>query len=392
MFSATLRRSDFAEPRKALKAADKNLYKLLGKLAAFLKQAAPEEPRLLPQGPPPEFVSFVEALKQRAETLLQGEFPQPARLTLLDAYFKGLDFLRVAEAWGDGYAAYLEPGADPALRLLCLDPSRLLAACHKKSRCSVFFSATLLPLPYFRDVLGGTGQDFALRLPSPFPPGNFRLMIENKLSTRYRDRDAGVARVARLIYETAAQKPGNYFAFFPAYTYMAQVYEAFCAAYPQVRALAQARAMSEEARAAFLSRFDRPAPETQVAFVVMGGIFAEGIDLAGDRLLGVCVVGVGLPLLSFERGLIAAHYSKAGLDGFDYAYTFPGMNKVMQAVGRVIRSETDRGLALLIDSRFTEPKYLSLFPPEWSHYLVLGDQGPGPAALGFWEASQSTTP
>ncbi|MDR1533262.1 MAG: ATP-dependent DNA helicase [Clostridiales bacterium] len=389
MFSATLGRADFLTVLKRFKGWNTGLYRCAGKLAGYFR-AKGGEPFETLDGVPAELQMLLEEFTRLAEEPLQNMAWNADRETYTlfsDVYFKALDFLRVAGQFDERYAAYRE--RDKAvIRLLCLDPSRMLGLTRKKARAAVFFSATLTPLTYFRDVFGGSDQDYAISLPSPFPSGNFCLIIEDRISTRYKDRDGSAGDIARLIFETTAVKPGNYLVFFPSYAYLERIFNEFAGRYPNARVFIQAPEMTERERDEFLSRFDSAASETILAFAVMGGVFSEGIDLTGDRLVGACVVGVGLPLITFERGLIAGYYARLGLDGFDYAYTFPGMNKVMQAVGRVIRSETDRGIALLIDSRFTYSKYINMFPPEWRHYRVAR----GSSALGiagrFWDTGQ----
>jgi Rad3-related DNA helicase len=327
---------------------------------------------------------------------------------ILNLYFSVLDYLRVSELYDERYAFFCEP-ASGFIRLYCLDPSALLAAEQKKSRAGVFFSATLTPLPYFRNVLGGEPADFTLRLASPFRRENLCLLVDDRISTRYKDRAGSYEKIAARLYEMVTAQTGNYMAFFPSYAYLSEVYTAFTDRYPHIPTKVQRSEMDEESREAFLADFKetstegasdtalhrvagcpieplgqptnsslhrvagclQPTNSSLLAFVVLGGVFSEGIDLKGTRLIGAAVVSVGLPMISEERNVIKDYYNRYSDDGFAFAYIFPGMNKVMQAAGRVIRTETDRGTVLLIDSRFTETAYRSLFPPEWAHYVRL---------------------
>ncbi|MEW6304609.1 MAG: helicase C-terminal domain-containing protein, partial [Verrucomicrobiota bacterium] len=213
--------------------------------------------------------------------------------------------------------------------------------------------------------LGGAEGDVVLQLPSPFPPEHLEVLVQDRIATRLRARDATCADVAGAIGALVDGRAGNYLAYFPSYQYLKQVLEAFQAAHPKVRTLVQTPGMTEAGREAFLAEFHTEHRETLVGFAVMGGVFGEGIDLVGDRLVGVAVAGVGLPQLCLERDLIRDYFQAKNSAGFDFAYTFPGMNRVLQAAGRVIRSETDRGVVLLIDERFAQRRYQTLFPPWW---------------------------
>jgi Rad3-related DNA helicase len=243
----------------------------------------------------------------------------------------------------------------------------MLAEANKKSMAVVFFSATLAPLEYFRNVLGGGDEDFLLRLSSPYPQDNLCLMIDSRISTKFKFRELSFEPIIERIYKTIQMRTGNYLAFFSSYAYMNNVIEIFCERYPKINVLVQTPDMDEASRESFLSQFTSNSTETLLAFAVLGGVFSEGVDLKADRLIGVIVVGVGLPMITEERNVVQNYYSKEMGKGFEYAYQFPGMNKVMQAVGRVIRCETDIGIALLIDNRFASSEYKTLFPKEWSH-------------------------
>ena len=205
--------------------------------------------------------------------------------------------------------------------------------------------------------------------------------MADHIGTTYKQREHTYDQVAGAIAATTAQRPGNYLAFFPSYRYMEEVAECFVAAYPQVQTLVQETGMSEPEREAFLAEFETERRETLVGFAVMGGIFGEGIDL-----VGAVIVGVGLPQICLERNLIRAYFDAHDIDGFNYSYTFPGMNRVLQAAGRVIRSAEDRGVVLLIDQRFGQSRYQRLFPPGWhpAHPARSSEQV-GRAVEEFWK-------
>jgi len=287
---------------------------------------------------------------------------------VLDLYFNILNFRRVFDNMDERYTVYAEQyKGNIEISLLCLDPSGELAKVLKKSHGAVFFSATLTPLNYFRDVFGGGDGDELARFPSPFNRDNLCVVVENRVSTKYKDRiERNFEATADAIYQMVDAKKGNYFAFFSSYVHLFAVLEIFEKKYNEVNVIVQDRNMTEDAREEFLELFDRDG--MVLAFAVMGGIFSEGIDLVGDKLVGAAIVGVGLPQISDKRDAIRDYYEATLGKGYDFAYMFPGMNKVMQAAGRVIRTETDRGVLLLIDSRFTEWRYQEMFPHEWRHY------------------------
>ena len=287
---------------------------------------------------------------------------------ILTVYFDILTFLKIAELFDERYATLFEPGSDGELtvKLFCADPSYLLDERLGCGRASVLFSATLTPSRYFIDVLGGSTESKYIALPSPFPRENLLLLIAGKISTRYKERESSAESVAEIIYRTSTGKKGNYIAYFPSYKYLTDVYAAFTAKHPEVNTVRQERRMTDGERDEFLALFERQA-ETMVAFCVLGGVFSEGVDLTGDRLIGTVIVGTGLPQLNIELDTVKSQYDGAGR-GFDFAYRFPGMNKVLQAAGRVIRSEDDRGVVVLVDDRFPTRQYTELFPEHWKHW------------------------
>lgn len=291
---------------------------------------------------------------------------------LLELFFDASAFLNIGELFDSHYTTILERSSGEVVyTLYCLDPSAIIADRLTRGKSAVLFSATLTPLDYYRDILGGAEGDGTLALPSPFDSKKLLLAAHVGISTKYADRPESYSPIADSIYLATSQKRGNYLAFFPSYDYMHQVYQLFAQRYPQVDTLLQANAMSEEERTEFLQRFDSDNRQTLVGFCVLGGIFSEGIDLKGERLIGSIIVGVGLPKLSLRQDLIKAYFNDKNGQGYNYAYLYPGMNKVLQAAGRVIRSESDYGIVLLLDSRFGTPQYRSLCPPHWSGMRLL---------------------
>jgi DNA excision repair protein ERCC-2 len=255
------------------------------------------------------------------------------------------------------------------VKLFCLDPSHLLTQIGKGYRSRIYFSATLSPDAYYLDMLGAGADDYTVSIPSPFSSGQLSVYIQ-PLSTRYQDRERNKAPLVSLLLKLAAENPGNYLFFFPSYEYMNSVYDSFMEEESDVRTILQQGEMSEEERESFLAQFTAENQGSFAGFAVMGGIFSEGIDLVGNRLTGVVVIGVGLPQISLERNIMKDYFNAAGRKGYDYAYVFPGMNKVLQAGGRLIRSEQDRGVLVLVDDRYLQPQYQRLLPEEWNHYQV----------------------
>ena len=303
----------------------------------------------------------------------------------MQLYFDVRAWLRVADTFDDHFVLQVSAhGSEVRAAMLCLDPSAFLARDFAKGRAAVLFSATLTPAGYYRDLCG-VPDAHAVALRSPFPQGNLGLWCAGQVSTRYKDRAASVAPVSDLIACLAAGKTGNYLVFFPSYSYLQTVWEDFTARYPDLAALRQETAMDETQRAAFLARFAPGSTRTLVGFAVLGGVFGEGVDLAGDRLIGVAVVGPGLPQVGPRQEQLREHFEKTRGSGFDYAYRFPGMNKVLQAAGRVIRTPQDKGVVLLIDDRFTAPENRRLMPPHWDHLRTVYDTERFRAELAaFW--------
>lgn len=288
---------------------------------------------------------------------------------VLELYFNLLSYILISDFYDEHYVSYVENNRDLKLKIYCVDSSYMLSKILERSRTSVLFSATLTPLEYYKELLGANSSDYHMRLTSPFDKENLHLLINHRLSTKYKDREYSYENIADNIYEFTNIKKGNYMIFFPSYKYMELVYEYFSLKYGDRKHFIQSRNMNENEREEFLEEFDKN--NDIIAFVVMGGIFSEGIDLVDDKLIGAVIVGVGLPMISFENNIIKEYFNKNGKNGFDYAYVYPGMNKVLQAAGRVIRSEEDRGAILLIDSRYATRKYRNLYPREWFHFKLI---------------------
>ena len=306
------------------------------------------------------------------ETFMEEEKEFPDRDLVLDFYFEVRHFLNMFEGLDDHYQIYTELARDGQfhLRLFCIDPSKCLADSLEKGKGCVFFSATLLPIRYYKKLLSGNEEDYAVYAHSPFEKENRMILIASDVSSRYTRRNQGEYRkIVDYIIAVAESHKGNYMVFFPSYQYMEAVErildESFHGGFTWEM---QESHMDEEARERFLGLFEEERDCSFVGLCVLGGIFSEGIDLKAERLEGAVIVGTGLPMVCTEQEILKGYFDRQGLGGFDYAYQYPGMNKVMQAAGRVIRTASDRGIILLLDDRFLKPDYQELFPREWSEY------------------------
>jgi Rad3-related DNA helicase len=285
---------------------------------------------------------------------------------LLTAYFDMVTFLKISELYDEHYTSYMSiDNKSVTARMYCLDPSHNLRMAINRAKSSVFFSATLLPGEYFRTILGGDKDDQFIILESPFDKTNRLVAVVNDISVKYTDRESSAQAIADSICLAVAKKTGNYLAFFPSYTYMNTIYDLVNASGLDMDLQVQGASMSEDERMRFIAGFIPSPLKTMIGFCVMGGMFSEGVDLKDDRCIGVFIVGAGVPQICFERDLIRNYFNNNQMDGYNYAYMFPGMNKVLQAAGRVIRTEHDKGVIVLIDSRFAGGRYQALFPPEW---------------------------
>ena len=288
---------------------------------------------------------------------------------LLEFYLEVNRFSKILEFYNDHFICYYEIIKDELiLHVACLDASSFLHSSLRRLRGSVLFSATLSPIEYYVDMLGGKKEDAQLILPSPFPVDNLKIIIAPKVSIRYKNRDSSYQQVADYIKAFVRNKVGNYFIFLPSYEYLTNLMPYIDM--EDVDVFEQAKGMSDEEKEEFLTNF-KPNPErTTLGFVIVGGAFGEGIDLVSDRLIGAIIVGIGMPKINFVSDQIMKYYDAREQSGYNYAYLNPGMNKVMQALGRVIRSETDRGAVLLIDERYLTNDYRDLFKSEWRKYEV----------------------
>ncbi len=319
--------------------------------------------------------SSYEEIEKRVDALFKvmGAWIRKNKLSPVLSQVKTLyselsKYRKISELYDDHYVFFIEVfGGDVRVRLSCLDPSHQLALCHQRAISSVMFSATLEPMDYFSDILGGDKSSIKLQLPSPFKQNNLCLACVDSISTRFEDREKSYKKIVSSIAGAISGKAGNYIVFFPSYKYMTEVQALFEKAYPKVKVIAQDSNMTYADKEKFLENFKDDTGVLRVGFCVLGGSFSEGIDLPGSRLIGTIVVGVGLPGISNERNIMKEYFDNTREGGYDYAYTYPGMNRVLQAAGRVIRTENDRGIVVLIDDRYATEQYKMMFPVHWSH-------------------------
>ncbi len=318
-----------------------------------------------------------------------GDDTQDSHALLLDLYFALNHFLMIYEKLDEKYVIYAIKDETFMIRLFNVDPSTNLKECMDRGRASILFSATLLPIQYYKSLLGGTGEDYEVYARSIFDPGKRALLVADDVTSRYTRRGPEeYARIADYIHRIGMARYGNYMVFFPSYAFMREVYRAYQEIYPEAETeiWIQKERMSEADREEFLGRFAQSSQERSFyGFCVLGGIFSEGVDLKKDALIGAVIVGTGLPQVCHERELLKDYFAKSGVNGYDYAYRYPGMNKVLQAAGRVIRTSEDIGVVALLDDRFLQSSYRMLFPREWSNYEEVSLEQVSHRMDRFWD-------
>ena len=295
------------------------------------------------------------------------------RETVLDFYFQVRSFLNIYDGLDENYVIYTEYQENGrfVLKLFCVNPAANLQKCLDKGNSAVFFSATLLPIQYYKRLLSTEKDNYAVYIDSSFDTKKRLLMNGVDVSTRYTMRSREMyQRYATYIFRVVKAKMGNYLIFFPSYRFMEDVYQEFtqllASDEEEMELVIQQKHMDEEERENFLRAFEMGREKSLIGFGVLGGIFSEGINLTNEKLIGTLIIGTGLPQVCNEREILKNYFDQKGLYGFDYAYRYPGMNKVLQAAGRVIRTEDDRGVILLLDERFQREKGKEIFPKEWA--------------------------
>ncbi|WP_406685837.1 helicase C-terminal domain-containing protein [Rossellomorea vietnamensis] len=311
-------------------------------------------------------VSFIEIAEQ-----CLGETGREWSDEFMQLYFDSISFVRISNLYSEEHRFLIERSSrELEVKLYCIDPSKIIKQVTRPYQSSVFFSATLHPFSYYFQQLGGSEEDYRFLIPSPFEHNQWKVGI-HPISTRFRDRERTLPIITRSIEETFNGYKGNYLVFFSSYSYMQEAYDRLNKESLDAVVLIQEPNMREGEREEFLREFRSDREQPVIGLAVLGGIFSEGIDLKGDRLKGVIVVGVGLPQPSVEQEIIRDYFNGMGMNGYDYAYVYPGLNKVFQSGGRLIRSEEDRGVLKLIDDRYLTPKYQALLLDEWKGYRIV---------------------
>ena len=377
---------------------------------------------------PADFINQLMHLNGRLEDLLADLREDGPRKQILEFYFQISSFLNISDLTDDNYLIYDEiiSGNDLHLKLLCVNPSSNLQRSLDKGRSAVFFSATMIPVNYYRNLLTTKDDTYAVYIPSPFDRRKRLILAGSDVTSRYKRRGHDeYVRIATYIRIITEKKSGNYMVFFPSFQMMTDVRDIYMTAFididgeaasdgnPENRktnvmisrslsghastsqnhicCISQTPQMTEQEREEFLEAFRKPRSGTLIGFCVLGGIFSEGIDLAGERLIGTIIVGTGLPQIGTEKELLRQYYDRKHTEpqsesGFDIAYRYPGMNKVLQAAGRVIRTARDCGIIALLDDRFLSTEYQRLFPREWNDIQRVTLKTAGEKIETFWQS------
>jgi len=322
----------------------------------------------------PTLLLFLRKLALKLDKIFADDFVKFERQELQDFYFEVARFLKINDFYNEDFVYVLEKQEEETIiSINCLNASEFLnSTIDNYCEAVTFFSATLSPMFYYKSLItSNLGEDISLV--SDFKQENLLLLAVDDVSTRYKDRDYSLDKIIQATRALVNGKKGNYILFFPSYAYLKKVEALLLESIENVNFISQKRNMFTFEREDMIKLFSDDSEVSQVFLFVMGGIFGESIDLIGDMLSGVLIVGVGLPAIAPFNNILKSHYDMSFDNGFDYAYTYPGLNKVIQAVGRVIRTKTDRGVAILLDDRFTTRKYLKLYPKLWSHLSVCND-------------------
>lgn len=372
MYSAELCKEKVLEVKRIMTVRDKAIANSLERInkvmLMYKRQLDNKEYLLLPSTA--ELELQLMRFNSLMEKYLEKHREFENRDIVLDFYFETLNYMATVDRLDECYEIYCRIDDDGNFRthLMCINPSGNLKYCMQKAVSTIFFSATLLPVNYYKELLSGNKDDYAMYIDSPFDIDNRLMVIGEDVTSRYTRRNqTEYEKIAEYIYKLVSAKTGNYMVFFPSYSLLRAVYDVVLVwdKYSDIDIICQQNSMTEGEREEFLAQFEETGKKSMVAFCVMGGIFSEGIDLTNDRLIGTAIVGTGLPQVCAERDIIMNYFKEQGLDGFDYAYRFPGMNKVQQAAGRVIRTQKDTGVIALLDERFSNRDYTQLFPREW---------------------------
>lgn len=411
MYSATLYKEDILAVKKIMKPHNQAIARTLDKCNKAMLDFKRECENYSVCESVGVLTFYLMRLVSQMEEFFEKPREFPDKKTVLDFYFELRNFVNIYDLVDENYVIYDEMQEDGRfmIKLFCVDPSKNLQKCIDKSVSTIFFSATLLPINYYKRLLSTKEDNYAIYAQSTFDETQRLLAFGRDVSTKYTRRGpAEYEKIARYIRAAIRSKKGNYMVFFPSYKMMQDVYDVFVRVEREsdtrngvavsdepniaeesleesLTIIMQHSNMNEAEREEFLQAFEQEDGGTLVAFCVMGGIFGEGIDLKNDRLIGAVIVGTGLPQISNEREILKQYYDKQGLSGFDYAFRYPGINKVLQAAGRVIRTQEDRGIIVLLDERFLQSDYDALYPREWKNRIVGNVETVDAEICKFWE-------
>lgn len=387
MYSAVLYKEEFLQMKKAVRYESVKLTRQLAGCNQMLLEMKRECQTYKEYNSISHFALKLLNVMNGLQKLLEEK--EQVDEEVLEFYFHVRNFLNIYEEVDENYVIYteLEEGGDFKLKLFCVNPAVKLQNFLSQGNSTVFFSATLLPIRYYKRLLSVETDDYAVYAHSPFKEANRLLVLGQDVSTKYTRRGYEMyERFAIYIKNVMQAKPGNYLVFFPSYRFMEEVRETF-ERYrtEEMCCMIQEQNMNEQDREAFLQEFEAEREGSLAGFCVMGGIFSEGIDLTKERLIGAMIVGTGLPQVCNEREILKQYFDRHGENGFDYAYLYPGMNKVLQAAGRVIRTEEDKGVIALLDDRFAGRRYLEIFPREWRKLTYCNVKTIGEKVEQFWK-------
>ncbi|MCD7751125.1 MAG: ATP-dependent DNA helicase [Lachnospiraceae bacterium] len=393
MYSAVLVKEDVLAAKRLVNEENLQLSRHLEKLNRSLLSLKRKCDGLTVFEEAEEVYAALEDVMEDLDSWLANRDVRPMPQELLDFYFELSHFELIYQLLNDKYVIYGEnrDNGEFILKLFNVDPSANLRECMEKCRSSILFSATFLPIQYYKELLGGTKEDYEVYAETCFLTDQRALMIARDVTSKFTRRNREeYEKIAGYIHTTVSERSGNYMIFCPSYAYMQEIFQIYGENFGEnenTQLIMQKERMSEAEREEFLARFRENASSRQslIGFCVLGGIFSEGIDLKGESLIGAIIVGTGLPQIGREQELLRRYFDANGRNGFDFAYRYPGMNKVMQAAGRVIRTKEDTGVILLLDERFLEGQYRVIFPREWERYQVVDLGSVHDSLKTFWD-------
>lgn len=388
MYSASLIKEDVLVAKKIVKSRSKKLSDLLGRLNKILLELKREceSYQILPDAG--HIVEILTGLYAELETFLDVYREFEDRDIALNFYFTIRSFLNIYDRVDTHYKIYSEllENGDFMVKLLCVNPIINIKQCLDQGSSTIFFSATMLPICYYRELLSNAPEDYTIYVDSPFDREKRLLLTSHDVTSRYtRRNESEYRKILNYIYQLTEVRKGNYIVFFPSYQYMHRVQEVMeREKRDTITCIVQGSRMTEVEREEFLKEFSKERDTSLAAFCVMGGLFSEGIDLKEERLVGAVIVGTGLPMVCTEQEILKQYFDETGRDGFAFAYQYPGMNKVMQAAGRVIRTANDKGVILLLDDRFLRRDYQQMFPKEWEDSKAVSLKNLKERLTEFW--------